>query len=180
MLDSEKLTHLQKLVSGDAKSQIRGYGCNGSRYDPAIQPMHSEFGNPTKIVTSFLKRLDNFNSPSLRHQRSYKDLANFLRTMVDTFTTMDFQHDLHSTTIVHTVLGKLPTLCRLEWNRFTLHHHIRQPSLLKLSEWFSVYVEACTDLPTIQSAHTDDRKSASRPNFIPPRQSSEKSRSERR
>ena len=180
MSDSKKLIHLQRLVSGDAKSLIRGYGCNGSMYDSAIQRLHSEFGNTTKIVTSFLKRLDNFNSPSLRHRRSYKDLANFLRTMVDTFTTVDFQHDLHSTTNVHTVLGKLTTPCRLEWNRFTLQHHIRQPSLLDLSEWFSDYAEACTDLPAIQSAYTDDRKSASRPNFIPPRRSSEKSRSERR
>ena len=86
--------------------------------------------------------------------------------------------DLHSTTNVHTVLGKLPTPCRLEWNRFTLQHHIRQPSPLDLSEWFSDYAKACTILLTIHSAHTDDRKSASRPNFNPPRQSSEKLRSE--
>ena len=148
MTNSEKMTHLQKLVSGDAKSLIRGYGCNGAMYDAALQRLENDFGNPTKIVTSFLRRLDAISGPNLRHTRSYKDLANFLQTMVDTFTTLGFQHDLHSTTNVQTVLSKLPTPCRLEWNRYNLQCNIRQPSLIDLNNWFNKYAEACSDLPS--------------------------------
>ena len=55
MTISEKMTHLQKLISGGAKSLIRGYGCNGAKYDAALQRLENDFGNPTKIVTSFLR-----------------------------------------------------------------------------------------------------------------------------
>ena len=97
------------------------------------QKLENDFGNPAKIVTSFLRRLDHINSPTLRQNRSCKDLANFLQTMVDTFTTLGFHHHLHSTTKVQTVLGKLPTPCRLEWNRYNLQQNLRQPSLIDLS-----------------------------------------------
>ena len=51
----------------------------------------NDFGNPTKIETSFFRRLDNISSsPTLQHKRSYKDLASFLQTIVDTFTTLGF------------------------------------------------------------------------------------------
>ena len=84
MTNSEKMTHLQKLVLGDAKSLIRGYGCNGAMYDAALQRLENDFGSPTKIFTSFLRRLDAISGPNLRHTRSYKDLANFLQTIAST------------------------------------------------------------------------------------------------
>ena len=164
MTNSEKMTHLQKFVSGDAKSLIRGYGCNGAMYDAALQRLEHDFGNPTKIVTSFLRRLDAISGPNLRHTRSYKDLANFLQTMVDTFTTLGFQHDLHSTTNVQTVLSKLPTPCRLEWNRYNLQCNIRQPSLIDLTNWFNSYAEACSDLPS-NSNNNNTRNSSSSNNY---------------
>ena len=164
MTNSEKMTHLQKLVSGDAKSLIRGYGCNGAMYNAALQRLENDFGNPTKIVTSFLRRLDTISGPNLRHTRSYKDLANFLQTMVDTFTTLGFQHDLHSTTNVQTVLSKLPTPCRLEWNRYNLQCNIRQPSLIDLTNWFNIYAEACGDLPS-NSNNNNTRNSSSSNNY---------------
>ena len=164
MTNSEKMTHLQKLVSGDAKSLIRGYGCNGAMYDAALQLLENDLGNPTKIVTSFLRRLDAISGPNLRHTRSYKDLVNFLQTMVDTFTTLGFQHDLHSTTNVQTVLSKLPTPCRLERNRYNLQCNIRQPSLIDLTYWFNIYAEACSDLPS-NSNNNNTRNSSSSNNY---------------
>ena len=41
MTNSEKMAHLQKLVSGDAKSLIRGYGCYGAMYDAALQRLET-------------------------------------------------------------------------------------------------------------------------------------------
>ena len=92
---SEKLTHLQRIVSGDAPSLIRGSGCYAFIYNACLE---NDFGNPTKIVTAFFRRLDNIRSPTLRHSRSYKDFASFVQTTFDAFTTLGFHHDLHSTT----------------------------------------------------------------------------------
>ena len=52
----EKMTHLQLLVSGDAKSLIRGYGFYGLIYNKRLNAiMENDFGNPTKKVTSFFR-----------------------------------------------------------------------------------------------------------------------------
>ena len=133
-------------------------------YGAALQRLENDLGNPTKIVTSFLRRLDAISGPNLRHTRSYKDLANFLQTMVDTFATLGFQHDLHSTTNFQTVLSKLSTPCRLEWNRYNLPCNIRQPSRIDLTNWFNIYAEACSDLPS-NSNNNNTRNSSSSNNY---------------
>ena len=85
--------------------------------------------------------------------------------MVDTFTTLGFQHDLHSTTNVQTVLSKLPTTCRLEWNRYNLQCTIRQPSLIDLTNWFNIYTEVCSDLPSNSNNNNNTRNSSSSNNY---------------
>ena len=52
---------------------------------------------PDKVSNFWFLRLKNISSPTLRHNRSYEDLANFVQTMVDTSTKLGFHHDLHST-----------------------------------------------------------------------------------
>ncbi|XP_063728468.1 GATA zinc finger domain-containing protein 24-like [Symsagittifera roscoffensis] len=81
--------------------------------------------------------------------------------MFDTFTTLGFQHDLHSTTNVQTVLSKLPTPCRLEWNRYNLQCNIRQPSLIDLTNWFNIYAEACSDLPSNSNNNNNTTRNSS-------------------
>ena len=64
MTTAEKMTHLQTLVKDQAKSTIRGYGYNADMYFIALKRLQDTFGNPTKIVTSFLQRLGSHPSPS--------------------------------------------------------------------------------------------------------------------
>ena len=163
MTDAEKLTHLQRLVSGDAKSIISGYGCNGLFYAAALDRLEDEFGNATKIVTSFLRRLDQFTGPNLRHNRSYKDLSHFLQTMVDTFTTLGFKHDLLSTTNLQTVLQKLPPQCHLEWNRYIIEKGKKQPSLIDFVRWFKAYAEACSNLDSFATTSYTNPTKDSKP-----------------
>ena len=62
---SEKLIHLQSLLTGEAKHLIDGYGCNGSLYVPALNRLEEHFGNPNRIVNAFLDKLSQFKSPNL-------------------------------------------------------------------------------------------------------------------
>ena len=56
------------------------------------------------------------------------------------------------------------TACRLECNRYNLQCNIRQPSLIDLTNWFNIYAEACSDLPS-NSNNNNTRNSSSSNNY---------------
>ena len=57
---SEKMIHLQSLLTGEAKALVDGYGCNGDLYASAIHCLQEHFGNPKRIVNAFLEKLNRF------------------------------------------------------------------------------------------------------------------------
>ena len=71
MTSSEKITHLQSLLTGEAKALVDGYGCNGDLYASALHRLHEHFENPKRIVNVFLEKLNRFKSPNLLHPESY-------------------------------------------------------------------------------------------------------------
>ena len=154
MTSSEKMIHLQSLLTGEAKALVDGYGCNGDLYASALHRLQEHFGNPKRIVNAFLEKLNRFKSPKLSHPESYTQFSSFLLTMVDTFQQLGFVHDLHSTNNLNVALAKLPNPVRLEWNKFVLE---KEPSLQILSDWLLNYSKTCRDLysslQTFQSSH---------------------------
>ena len=157
MTSSEKMIHLQSLLTGEAKALVDGYGCNGDLYASALHRLQEHFGYPKRIVNAFLEKLNRFKSPNLSHPESYTHFSSSLLTMVDTFQQLGFVHDLHSTTNLNVALAKLPNPVRLEWNKFVLEKDFQQPSLQILSDWLLNYSKACRDLnsslQTFQSSH---------------------------
>ena len=101
-------------------------------YFIALKRLQDTFGNPTKIITSFLQRLSSHPSPSLRQPDSFTAYSNFLTTLVDTFEQLNFQHDICSTTNVQQALAKLPTETRLAWNRHAVSSGLQRPTLKTL------------------------------------------------
>ncbi|XP_063728597.1 uncharacterized protein LOC134856162 [Symsagittifera roscoffensis] len=147
MSPTEKMIHLQSLVTGPAKLMIAGYGANGDTYELALQRLRENFGNTNRIVNSFLQRLANFKPPNLAQPESYMQFSAFLLTLVDTFEQLGFVHDICFTTNLNTALAKLPDPVRLEWNRFVIDKDYDQPSLRHLAQWFQRYAQACRDMP---------------------------------
>ena len=60
MTPSEKMIHLQSLLTGEAKALVDGYGCNGDLYASALHRLQEPFGNPKQIVNSSLEKLIQF------------------------------------------------------------------------------------------------------------------------
>ena len=85
MTSSEKMIHLQSLLTGEAKALVDGYGCNGDLYASAVHRLQEHFGNPKRIVNAFLEKLNRFKSPNLSHPESDTHFSSFFLTMVDTF-----------------------------------------------------------------------------------------------
>ena len=138
MTPSEKMIHLQSLLTGDAKALVDGYGCNGDLFASALQRLQEHFGNPKRNVNAFLEKLNRFKSSILSHPErpdfvpTYTRFSSFL---LETFQQLGFINDLHSTTNLNEALAKLPNPLRLEWNKFVLQKDFQQPSLRILSDW---------------------------------------------
>ena len=145
---SEKMIHLQSLLTGEAKHSMDGYGCNGSLYVPALNRLEKHFGNPNRLVNAFLDKLSQFKPPNLTFPESCTQFSAFFLTIVVTFQQLGFNHDIHSTTKLNQALNKLPTPVHLHWNKYVLDTFSLQPSSKDLSEWLSIYAKACTDFPT--------------------------------
>ena len=144
---SEKMIHLQSLITGEAKSSIDGYGCNGSLYVPALNRLVENFGNPNRITNAFLDKLSQFKPPNLTVPGSYTQFSAYLLTLVDTFQQLGFNHDIPSAPNLNQALYKLPLSVRLDWNKYALEKFSLQLSLKDLSELLSIYANACRDLP---------------------------------
>ena len=84
------MTHLQTLVKDQAKSVIRGCGYYGDMYLIALKQLQDSFVNQTKIVTSFLQRLNCHLIPTFEQSDSFTVYSNFFTTLVKTFEQLDF------------------------------------------------------------------------------------------
>ena len=152
MTTAEKMTRLQTVVKDQAKSVIRGCGYNGDMYFTALKRLQDSFGNPTKIVTSFLQRPNCHPIPTLEQSDSFTVYSNFLTTIVDTFEQLDFQHDIRSTTNVQQALRNLPTETILPWNRHAVSSGLKQPTLKDVTLWLREFALACSEMPVPQQS----------------------------
>ena len=98
-----------------------------------------------RIVMSFLQRLQTFRQPSTDDPSSITNYANFISSLVDTFTQLNFLHDIHSTVNLTSALSKLPADVRLNWNRHVLSQNIKDPSLRNFALWLQNFATACRD-----------------------------------
>ena len=120
MTPSEKLFHLQSLITGEVKALVDGYCCNSDLHASTPHRLQEIFGNPKRIVNTFFDKLDRFNLPNISHPVSYTQISTFRLKMVDTFHQLGFIHDLHSSPNLTVALAKLPYPERFEWNKFVL------------------------------------------------------------
>ena len=87
----------------------------------------------------------NVSKHSGNHPNSITNYANFISSLVDTFTQLNFLHDLHSTVNLTSALSKLPADVRLNWNRHVLSQNIIDPSLRNFAPWLQNFATACRD-----------------------------------
>ena len=62
----EKITYLQTLCTGSAKSLIESYGTNSSQYGQANEELIRRIGSSKFIVTAYIEHLEDFEHPHLQ------------------------------------------------------------------------------------------------------------------
>ncbi len=110
--DSTKMQHLETLVTGKDKEANAGLGFLGEMYHVAWNILVNKFGNPRIVVNAQLKKV--FSKPPVK----MNDLPALIRystvlgSCVNVLISFQYDHDLHSESVVSRALRKL----RLEWS----------------------------------------------------------------
>ncbi len=138
--DSTNMQHLKTLVTGEAKEAITGLvGVSFERYHTAWNILVTKFGNPQIAVNAQLKKVFSHSPVKITHL----DLPALIRysTIPDNrnnvLTSFQYNHDLHSESVVSGSLRKLPLEWRAKWLSHVEKMQLFQPGLDELSQWLS-------------------------------------------
>ena len=143
---TEKMTHLQSLLTGQAKSLVKGYGCNGQCYHQALADLKKKYGKSSVIVNAYLEKLASFPSPSAQRPKSFDNFSIFINDLVNTFTSLEYEHDLKSTMNTQVAIQKLPYSQLVDWSKHCAQHQIESPSLEQFAEWLSLTAQTFENL----------------------------------
>ena len=110
------MTHLQTLTTGKANNAIDRFSCNPDLYQSAMEKLKRRFGRPD-IISNFLAQLQTQRPPSTLHKDSFMEVSAFLNNLVETFQSLGFHHDYHSTVYVQFALNKLQHKEKLKWSQ---------------------------------------------------------------
>ena len=135
---TEKMTHLQSLLTGQAKSLVKGYCCNDQCYHQALTDLKKRYDNSSVIVNAYLEKLASFPSPSAQRPKSFDNFNSFINDLVNTFTRMEYEHDLKSTMNTQVAIQKLPYSQLVDWSKHSAQHQIESPSLKQFAECLSL------------------------------------------
>ena len=145
-LSTTEKTHLQSLLTEQAKSLVKGYGCNGQCYHQALDDLKKKYGKSSVIVNAYLEKLASFPSPSAQRPKSFDNFSIFINNLVNTFTRLEYEHDLKSTLNTQVAIQKLPYSQLVDWSKHCAQHQIESPSLEQFAEWLSLTAQTFENL----------------------------------
>ena len=135
--DGQKITYLQGLLIGKAKTAIEGFARNGHLYKNAINELKQRFGNPNVIISNLLEKLINYRPPTTSRPWTIVNFSTFINTMTRTLQELNIEADLNSTTILKHATDKLPYSEEFKWNQFVLRRRIQQPTIADFNQWMT-------------------------------------------
>ena len=152
LTDTQRMTYLQRALTGNAKGAIGGMLNHGHLYKAALTELEEQFGNEELVAGAFMITV--FHHPvvvegDIPQLRSF---YNTLHNAVARMKSLGYLHDLMSSTNTRAVLQKLPDLLKEKWGERKIEMQPAIPSLVDLDEWLRARLRAkttvCEPLPS--------------------------------
>ena len=129
------MSHLQTLTVGRANEAIRGFWCNSSMYQAALEELEHRFERPDIIVNSFFDTLRlSKRQVSQIQQRSW-NFFTFVNNLVECFRHLGFESDLNSTNYTQIAGDMLSLNDRFCWNEYIVQNQIIRVTLFDFNRW---------------------------------------------
>ncbi|KAK3747981.1 hypothetical protein QZH41_019783, partial [Actinostola sp. cb2023] len=142
LTDTQRMTHLQSALTGDAKKAIGGMLNHGHLYKAALTELEAQFGSEEIVARAFMKTV--FDHPKVPEGdlTQLRSFYNTLHVAVVTLNSLGYVHDLSSTVTTQRVLQKLLNLLKERWGEKKIQTHPTQLTLFDLDEWLGTRVRA--------------------------------------
>ena len=137
-----KMTYLKTLVTGRAKSTIEGFAYSGALYRDALKALERKFGQPQAVVSAHLEKLNNYPPVKMHNSESIINYACAISSFIAVFTSLGYEADLNSSSLLNQVVQKLPPNLRESWSLHTVKKGWLRPSLLNFNDWLQEKAEA--------------------------------------
>ena len=132
------MTHLQSLLTGQAKNFVKDYGCNEQCNHQASAELKKKYGEVSFVVNAYLGKLASFQSPSAQKAEKFDNFFIFINDVLNDFTRLDYKHDLKSAINTQVALQKLSYSQLVDRSKHCEQNQIKSASLKQFVELFSL------------------------------------------
>ena len=108
LTDDTKLSYLQTLVTGTAKTAIAEFFYSGVLYKEALATLQRKFGQPHAIVAAHLEKLNTFPPRKMHNSENVINFSSAKSGLVAVFKSLSFEDDLKSVNLFNQIVSKLP------------------------------------------------------------------------
>ena len=126
MYDNDELLDiLLEHVSGDAKKAVSGILPASGQFDRAMKILQELCRNTRMIVNSNLATLRSHVVVQDKKADQLRSLCDVISTMIELFRSLDLEHELKSSIIVHNAVSKMAQTLIYRWHEWATGHPIR-------------------------------------------------------
>ena len=101
LTDDVKLTYLNTLVSGKAKTTIAEFAYSGTMYKDALKTLERKFGQPQTVVSAYLDKLANYPPVKMHNSDSIISYSATVSSLVGVFRSLNYLQDLSSASLMN-------------------------------------------------------------------------------
>ncbi|KAI9549572.1 hypothetical protein GHT06_007543 [Daphnia sinensis] len=133
--DAERQHHLRASLTTEIQKNLGEVLLNPGLYSFALKELHRKFGNPRIVSTACSSSLLKLPSFKDSDYESLKQFSSTLRSVVATLQLGGYGLELHSSTPLAQLVGKLPPNLRSKWAEVSYRIQDRLPTILDLDTW---------------------------------------------
>ena len=160
--ESEKMSHLKRLLTGKAKSAISGMGYSGEFYAQAWELPGRKFGRPYLIVDAQLKVLPKQQPIRMHDSTAIINFSITISNLVKVLKQYNYEGDLRSSSTLQVAIEKLPPNLKEKWLFFVDECQEDGLDLTLLEKWLARMAFVHEGMPSTKSERKeDDRPNAS-------------------
>ena len=167
-LHDAEMTHLQTLTVGRANEAIRGFSCNSSMYQAALDELEHRFEQPDIYFNSFFDKLRTVKTPSFQNPLTFVEFSSFVNNLGECFRHLSFVNDPNSTIYTQIAADRLSLKDRLRWNEYIVQSQITSVTLFDFNRWLRQFALACDRMPNVTQSYRPSNNIDARPRHSAP------------
>ena len=142
LTDTQRMTHLQRALAGNAKKAVGGMLTHGHLYREALKEFEEQFDSEESVAGAYLKTI--FDHPEVCED-NFAQLRSFYNTLhvaVSTLKSLSYVHELAATDDVRRAVQKLPETLKTRWGEKRVEMLPKTATLADLDKWLRERVRA--------------------------------------